>query len=272
MPVVEKKYCEIRDCMKPGDVIAFSGDNLISGVIKSATDGQISHVGIILAVGLSIDGDPDHDCFNLVAEATAEGVRIINLSGLQRAYKGKIWWLPLSCEYRENLKSNFPKFCNFLLEKDGEPYNYAQAIMEGLEELIGNRNLLVRSARSLFSLFTVDNGIELIDGWINDVEVKDIKDRSDFKNRLIQALTGDSKSESTTPEEDAKKYFCSELATHALKVGGVLPDTDNIDPERVNPSELCQFKIYEKCVQFKGDDGLEEINDFNSKDPCQWQE
>ena len=267
-----KLYSEIKNCMKPGDVIAFSGDNLISEVIKSATDGQISHVGVILAVGLSIDGDPARGSFNLVAEATAEGVRIINLSGLQRAYKGKIWWLPLSCEYRGKLELNFSKLCDFLIEKDGEPYNYVQAIMEGLEELIGNRNLLVRLARSLFSLFTGDNEMELIDGWINNVEVKKIKKMSDFKNRLIQALTGDSKSESTTPEEDAKKYFCSELATHALKVGGVLPDTDNIDPERVNPSELCQFKIYEKCVQFKGDDGLEEINDFNSKDPCQWQE
>lgn len=80
-----KLYSEIKNCMKPGDIIAFSGENLVSQGIKSVTEGQISHVGVILAVELSIEGDPDHNCFNLVAEATAEGVRIISLSGLQRA-------------------------------------------------------------------------------------------------------------------------------------------------------------------------------------------
>ena len=272
MPVVEKKYCEIRDCMKPGDIIAFSGENLVSEGIKSVTEGQISHVGVILAVGLSIEGDPDHNCFNLVAEATAEGVRIISLSGLQRAYDGKIWWLPLSCEYRGKLESNFSKFCKFLISKNGTPYDYAQAIMEGIEELFGNGNRFVESVRILFRLLKGGNGLRFITALIEDAEVTDINDMSDFKDRLVRALVDNCRWKSITTEQDAKRYFCSELATHALKVGGVLPDTNNIDPERVTPSELCQFNIYEKCVQFKGDGDPEKIKCFNSKDPSQWQE
>lgn len=272
MPVVEKKYCEIRNCVKPGDVIAFSGESLISEGIKSITEGDISHVGVILAAGLSIDGAPDRDCFNLIAEASPEGVRIISLSGLQQNYKGKIWWLPLSCEYRRKLESNSSDFCNFLLEKDGEPYDYAQAILEGLAELFENRNDVLRSVGGIFSQFAADNGRTFIEVLIGDATVKDINNVSDFKNRLIQALTGNSRLQDISKKEDAKRYFCSELVTHALKVAEVLPKTDNIDPKRVTPSELCQFKIYEKCVQFKGDGDPEKIKDFNSKDPSQWQE
>lgn len=271
MSVIKKEYHQIKDCIKPGDVIAFSGDNPVSQVIKAVTDGQISHVAVVLAVGLSIDRNSDRNCFNLVAEASHEGVRITSLSGLQKAYKGKIWWLPLSCECRERLEQNFSCFCDLLINNDGKPYDYAQAIMEGLEELIGDRYAAVRSAGDLFSLLIGSNGRKFIRRLINHVQVEDINSMQDFKDRLIKALS-DPTLTSTEPAEDVKRQFCSELATRALKVGGVLPDTDNIDPERVTPSELCQFKIYEKCIQFKGDCNPEEINDFNSKDPCQWQE
>ena len=231
MTAVIKKYCEIKDCMKPGDIIAFSGKDLISEVIKLVTEGQVSHVGIILAVGLPIEGDPDGNCFNLVAESTEEGVRIISLSGLQRAYNGKIWWLPLSGESREKLESNFSTFCKSVIEKDGYPYDYSQAIMEGLQELSEKRNDFLRvTGKSLVSPL-ISNGIELINTWVTDDRVTGIKSIADFGKEFIQALVDNRRLKSITEEAAAKRYFCSELATCALQVVGVLPNTDNIDPE-----------------------------------------
>ena len=262
----KKGYDEIKNCMQPGDVIAFSGENIISECIKIVTEGQISHVGIVLDVDVAIDGNS----LILIAEADAEGVRIISLTGLQKAYEGKIWWLPLSCESREKLKPNLSCFRDFLICKDGKPYDCAQAIMEGLAELIGDSNHLVRLVRKLWSLFTRGKGIEYIEAFIDDDQVEQIKNKKDFRSRLIQALRGNSRLEGSKGNEDAKKYFCSELVTHALKIGGVLPDKDNIDPKSVTPNELCQFNIYKKCVQFKGDGTPEDVGDFNSKNPCEW--
>ena len=39
---------EIQECMRPGDVIAFSGGKLVSRVIMEISRGNVSHVGIIV--------------------------------------------------------------------------------------------------------------------------------------------------------------------------------------------------------------------------------
>ena len=45
----KKKSPEIRNCMRPGDVIAFGGSGFFSTLIKGATDSRsVSPVGIVV--------------------------------------------------------------------------------------------------------------------------------------------------------------------------------------------------------------------------------
>ena len=71
---IERKYSVIRDAMKPGDVIAFSGKKAFSKTIKLATRSNVSHVGVVLQTKLEMNGESHGRLFNQVAEATASGV------------------------------------------------------------------------------------------------------------------------------------------------------------------------------------------------------
>ena len=127
MVLKQKKYCDIRDCMKPGDIIAFSGKKALSETIKWATKSNVSHVGIILQSRLVINGESQGRLFNQVAEATASGVKFTKLSVIEQAYDGELWWLPLSEESREKL--DFGRFCRFLIDNEGAPYDSLQALI-----------------------------------------------------------------------------------------------------------------------------------------------
>ena len=133
MALKQNSYKNIRSKMKPGDVIAFSGKRPHSETIKIFTDSNVSHVGVIFQSKLSIAGDPKKRSFNLVAEATASGVRFTGLRGIKKLYDGELWWLPLSNASRQNLK--LKKFFDFLLCSEGKPYDFKQAIGAGVDVL-----------------------------------------------------------------------------------------------------------------------------------------
>ena len=265
MPRIQDTYANIRNRMQPGDVIAFSRNSFISRCIEAITDSEISHVGVILPGELSITGTPNGGRSNLVVEATHQGVRIIRLYGLHSHYDGEIWWLPLSCESRERLMPNLNSFCGFLLNADGIGYDFENAIIEGLQELIGgpdirewieNRGVLtlVLSLLNNRNRMSLDDFLSLLP---NDGR------KRNFFERVIDRLS----QENLRDLRAARRYFCSELVTQALQVGHVLP---GIDPETVTPIELCQFNIYaEDYVQFNGAEMC--IEDFNSVDPSQWE-
>jgi hypothetical protein len=64
--------------------------------------------------------------------------------------------------------------------------------------------------------------------------------------------------------EDSSRLFCSELASLALKVAGVLPKT--IDSSEIRPVDLCRFRIYgHNYYQLKGKQTA--IKGFNSLYP-----
>ena len=260
-----KSYCKIKDCMKPGDVIAFSKDRPVSKFIELITDSEVAHVGVVLHATLLIGGEPQGKPLNLVAEATSSGVRISRLCGLQENYDGEIWWLPLSCESRETLKPNLNSFCQFLLDADGNPYDFENAIIEGLQELIGQKRSFLREAvDAVFSLFRRGNAQALFRELIDDSELADIQEERHLKTFLINWLISYRKLANINSEEDVKKYFCSELVSEAFRCNGII---NVADAEAVNPIELCQFRIYaDDYVQFSGDED-KEIEGFNSKSP-----
>ena len=58
MSLKSKQYKEVRNQMKPGDIVAFSGKGNFSEIIKWATRSVVSHVGIILQSKLLINDEP----------------------------------------------------------------------------------------------------------------------------------------------------------------------------------------------------------------------
>ena len=285
MPLIQRRYCEIRDSIQLGDVIAFSGEGLISELIRLITGSQeVSHVGVVLPANLSINGEPQADCFHLVAEANASEVRIISLRSLLNQYKGKLWWLPLSSESRQRLQPNLNCFYGFLLSSNGSKYDYKSVIIEGLRELIAERNLFLRLGRWFWDrLRGNDNRQSFAELLIADSELENIGEPEDIRSQLVDWFIENSDLPEINNPEDVQKYFCSELVTHALQLGGVFAEVDQIDPETVNPLELCQFALYRSdYVLLQPDDldqsddpdqsneGLPQIEGFNTIDPSQW--
>jgi hypothetical protein len=131
------KYEKVRDDMKPGDIIAFSGKGHFSEIIKWATRAPVSHVGIILQSQILDMEKGDNRFFNQIIESTSlknfSGVTINRLSDRIRTYGGEMWWLPLSDGSREKL--NRKKFYDYLLRQDRKPYDMPQAIKSALDTL-----------------------------------------------------------------------------------------------------------------------------------------
>ncbi|MEN8244711.1 MAG: hypothetical protein ABFS43_07400 [Thermodesulfobacteriota bacterium] len=131
------EYPYVRDDMKPGDVIAFSGKGHFSEIIKWATRAPVSHVGIILKsqlLGMEAD---DNRYFNQIIESTSlngfSGVSISRLSDRINTYDGEMWWLPLSDKARAKL--NGTKFYDFLLHQEHKEYDMPQAVKSSLDAL-----------------------------------------------------------------------------------------------------------------------------------------
>lgn len=123
-------YNNIRNQMRAGDVIAFSGKGDVSEIIKWATKSDVSHVGVILQSKLLIDEKPQAGYFNQVIESTSlngfSGVSISRLSDRLVNYDGEIWWLPLDDGIRDRM--NLTAFYDFLLHQEHKEYDLPQAI------------------------------------------------------------------------------------------------------------------------------------------------
>lgn len=130
-------YDAVRNEMKAGDIIAFSGKGNFSELIKWATRASVSHVGIILQSKLLIEGSPQSGFFNQIIESATlgnfSGVTISRLSDRLATYDGEIWWLPLSDAVRAKLDGK--AFYDFLLHQERKPYDMPQAVKSALDTL-----------------------------------------------------------------------------------------------------------------------------------------
>lgn len=130
-------YKNVREKMRPGDVIAFSGKGDFSEIIKWVTRAEVSHVGVVVQTMLVVNGKPEGEMQNQIIESTTtngfSGVTLNWLSGRLDSYDGEVWWLPL--------RRNGPKpldvgqFVKFLLGQVGRPYDLPQAIRSAMDQL-----------------------------------------------------------------------------------------------------------------------------------------
>jgi hypothetical protein len=146
MPVVQSQYHEVREKILPGDVVAFSGLNNFSDVIKWATAATVSHVGIVYQTSVILDDQGQKNLVVDLMESTflhrdpesgrsTGGVQRTRLCGHLESYHGHVWWLPLSGEARREL--NVERLVRFLNEQNGKAYDVPQAVRSALDHLDG---------------------------------------------------------------------------------------------------------------------------------------
>jgi hypothetical protein len=133
------------DCSKirPGDVIAFSGTDLPSDVVKLATRSHYVHVAIVFAVMAAKNPDQtiliaeSHIDTSLPSLGTGQrgmGVQFHWLS--QRlALPGPVWWAGLRQPLAGDRLMKMQSWLN-TLEQQRVPYDFVQAIKVGLDALI----------------------------------------------------------------------------------------------------------------------------------------
>lgn len=121
-----REYQAVRDQIRPGDIIAFSGKGLVSWVIKWKTKSPVSHVGIVLRNAGRVK----------IIESTTlvtgekDGVAIRPLSERIETFEGPVWWLKLRSDIRENLDA--VRMYKFLMDQVGKEYDTWQAVMSAL--------------------------------------------------------------------------------------------------------------------------------------------
>jgi len=211
-------YREIRDSLKSGDVIAFSGKGRVSELIKWRTRSPYSHVGLVYRAAITdCDMTAEHtvvyliESTTMIGEATQfipgthgfvpertyrKGLQMVLLSQRLEDYKGEVWVSKLDKGARKVMRENSRLVAGawnqaFEWLRARIPYDAVQAIGAG------------------------------IDWW----------DRF-FEN-----------------EEDFSALFCSEFCAAIFKRMGLLEDTFNAS--EATPSDVMQFTFLEKVVSLQ---------------------
>ena len=138
MQLENRTYSDIRNRMRPGDVIAFGGKELFSTVVKSVTGSRtVTHVGIIAQSRYRklSENSPERDFINIIMESGQSEDRLCVFQKLlsQRIeeYQGEMWWLSLREDIRKRMDTE--AFIQFLVLSQGKPYDIPQAIRAGID-------------------------------------------------------------------------------------------------------------------------------------------
>lgn len=133
MAMIKADYKDVRNRMRPGDIIAFGSESVVSDIIRWATKSTVSHVAVVLQSKMVIDNVIQDGFFNQVIEANLNGVTTNRLSNYANSFDGDLWWLPLSDEIRKKL--DIQKFFNFLLDQTDKKYDITQAVKAALDSM-----------------------------------------------------------------------------------------------------------------------------------------
>jgi hypothetical protein len=128
-------YHQFRDQMQTGDILGWSGEGIISNIIKWKTDGNISHSSMIIRLK-EYEGD---DMRIFQTEALANGVYPDILSRRLQDYEGHVYWYQLKDEWNDKRI----EIGRRLTDMWGTGYDYLSLF----KQLIGKANT---NARKLF--------------------------------------------------------------------------------------------------------------------------
>jgi len=117
-------YSFVKKFMKPGDVIAFSGDGFISSLIKWKTKSDISHIGCLV----------EHNNNLKLIESTTlkkkSGVSYCSITDRYNTYNGSLYWFPLERWSYHNL--DVCTYTEFLHDQNGKEYDTIGAILSAI--------------------------------------------------------------------------------------------------------------------------------------------
>lgn len=143
--IISLSYGELREQVKPGDVIVFSTTDIPSNVVKLATKSNYVHVAIVHSVYQG-DDTPDkiliaesHIDTSLPSVGTGEykiGVQFQWLWARLKSQDGLAWWAPLKTPLTNEGLSKMQVWLD-KIEKEGIPYDFIQAIGVGLDSVFG---------------------------------------------------------------------------------------------------------------------------------------
>lgn len=247
---------EIQACMRPGDVIAFSGGKLVSRVIMAISGGNVSHVGIIVPsefLGRSCD-EP------VVAEVNEKGLIFSPLSDIVEDNNDILWWLPLANRPAEEC-------INAAVGVHTETtYDWLQAGLLALEYFESTCESVGRHLHGHIRSGLLNYGVSLLRGvlisagsrFIPTETLEDNLSEESLRTLLAKAIDNHLEAndiaeflvEFVGNEEDTTRLFCSEFVAKVLEESGVI---NSIEEAQTTPIELCLLKgVYAESVQFKG--------------------
>ena len=130
-------YEEIRDHLRTGDVIGFSGKGRASNIIKAGTFCDISHVGMVYkTLGdrvVIMESTSLNDIADCETGEFIKGVQKQYLSDRLDTYDGQVYWYPLNKPIENDIA-----MIGWLADVHGKkvPYDTVQAICSALDILV----------------------------------------------------------------------------------------------------------------------------------------
>jgi hypothetical protein len=156
-------YIQYKPQIKPGDVIAFSGKDLPSGVVKLATQSKFVHVAIVIWRDvkniLIAESHVDVSLPSVGTGAKALGVQLQWLDDRIAQQPAPIWWAALKKPLDETGLIKLRQWGQDV-EHQQIPYDFVQAIGVGLEAM-GIKQINQQDDRAYFCSELVTCALQL---------------------------------------------------------------------------------------------------------------
>jgi hypothetical protein len=138
---MKQTYYHIKEQIKTGDAILFSGKGFFSDVIKMSTASKYSHVGLVLKMGLPVGSEPKlfliesttlSNVKDVIFDKPVEGLQLVDLDERLNSYDGKAWLLPLKIPLYPQEEAQLIVECLTIHSKH-VAYDMNQAIKAGID-------------------------------------------------------------------------------------------------------------------------------------------
>lgn len=139
MELLRATFDEVKDELRPGDLLAFNGYESESRLIALVGRVPISHTALVWQTG------PQGP---ILMEAVGVGVRRAQVGPRIEGYDGDVWWIPLSDEARTYL--DLPALQQFLAEQEGKEFDVAQMLPAAIDLLDGGATKAREDLTKLF--------------------------------------------------------------------------------------------------------------------------
>lgn len=174
-------YRQVRDRIKPGDVLTFSNSDLPAIVVQTATQSPYVHAAIVLSVTPTDEVDDpiliaeSHIDLRMPSVGTGErnfGVQTHWLAPKLANRRGKAWWVPLREPLPEQRLANM-QFWLREAEQQQVPYDIVQALGAGISEIANTRGIMQSDESALFCSELVTRALQVAGVVANTVNASE---------------------------------------------------------------------------------------------------